>query len=204
VPTWVALLRAVNLGSHNKVSMPKLREVLTDAGFTDVKTYVNSGNVVFDSKLRSAAKAGQAVHDLICEHFDIDTPVLMRTGPELAKVLDWNPFPDAAADHPNLVAVLHLSGEPEAERVETFLAGNYAPVRVAHRGEEVVIDWHDRTGRPKVDTALKKLGVHATARNWRTLTALVAMSGPDPQGERGATRAGPTEGRGRTRSRSGR
>jgi uncharacterized protein (DUF1697 family) len=176
VPTWVALLRAVNLGARNKVSMPTLREVLTGAGFTDVQTYVNSGNVVLGSTLRSPAKVGQAVHDLIAEHFGVDTPVMMRTGPQLAAVHDWNPFPDAAADHPNLVAVLHLSGAPEAAAVETFLAGEYAPVRVAHRGEEVVIDWHDRTGRPKVDTALKKLGVHATARNWRTLTALTEMT----------------------------
>ncbi|HEV7657993.1 MAG TPA: DUF1697 domain-containing protein [Mycobacteriales bacterium] len=176
MPTWVALLRAVNLGAHNKVSMPKLRTVLTDAGFTGVKTYVNSGNVVLDSTMRSPAKVGQAVHDLIGEHFEVDTPVMMRTGRQLAAVLDWNPFPDAAADHPKLVAVLHLSGAPEAELVETFLAGDYAPIRVAHRGEEVVIDWHDATGRPNVDRALKKLGVHATARNWRTLTALTELT----------------------------
>jgi uncharacterized protein (DUF1697 family) len=176
VPTWVALLRAVNLGAHNKVPMPGLRSVLTDAGFTDVRTYVNSGNVVLGSSLRSPAKVGQAVHDLIAEHFGVDTPVIMRTGAQLAAVHDWNPFPDAAADRPHLVAVLHLSGEPEAARVETFLAGDYAPVRVAHRGEEVVVDWHERSGRPAVDTALKKLGVHATARNWRTLTALVEMT----------------------------
>jgi uncharacterized protein (DUF1697 family) len=176
VPTWVALLRAVNLGAHNKVPMPALRTVLTDAGFTGVRTYVNSGNVVLDSTLRSPAKVGQRVHDLIAEHFGVDTPVMMRTGAELAAVYDWNPFPDAAADHPHLVAVLHLSGEPEAARVEAFLAADYAPVRVAHRGEEVVIDWHDRSGRPRVDSALKKLGVHATARNWRTLTALVELT----------------------------
>jgi uncharacterized protein (DUF1697 family) len=176
VPTWVALLRAVNLGARNKVSMPTLREVLTAAGFTAVKTYVNSGNVVFDSTMRSPAKVGQAVHDVICEHFDVDTPVMMRTGAQLAAVYDWNPFPDAAEEHPNLLAVLHLSDEPAAAAVETFLAGDYAPVRVAHRGAEVVIDWHDRTGRPKVDTALKKLGVHATARNWRTLTALTELT----------------------------
>jgi uncharacterized protein (DUF1697 family) len=176
VPTWVALLRAVNLGSHNKVSMPTLRTVLTDAGFGDVKTYVNSGNVVLDSTLRSPAKVGQRVHDLIAEHFGVDTPVMMRTGAQLAKVLEWNPFPDAAAGRPNLVAVLHLSGEPEAAAVQTLLAGDYAPVRVAHRGEEVVVDWHERFGRPKVDTALKKLGVDATARNWRTLTALVELT----------------------------
>jgi uncharacterized protein (DUF1697 family) len=174
--TWVALLRAVNLGSRNKVSMPKLRAALEDEGFTDVKTYVNSGNVVLDSTLRSPAKVGRRVHDVICEHFGVDTPVMMRTGAQLATVLDWNPFPDAAAEHPNLVAVLHLSGEPEAAAVETLLAGDYAPVRVAHRGEEVVVDWHDRTGRPPVDRALKKLGVDATARNWRTLTALVDLT----------------------------
>lgn len=178
MPTWVALLRAVNLGARNKVSMPALREVLTGAGFTDVKTYVNSGNVVLGSSLRSPARVGQAVHDLIAEHFGVDTPVMMRTGPQLAAVLDWNPFPDAAADHPHLVAVLHLSGEPEAAAVERFLAGDYAPVRVAHRGAEVVVDWHDATGRPRVDTALKKLGVHTTARNWRTLTALAEMTRP--------------------------
>jgi uncharacterized protein (DUF1697 family) len=172
----VALLRAVNLGAHNKVSMPALRSALTDAGFTEVRTYVNSGNVVLDSPLRSPAKVGTAVHDLIVEHFDVDTPVLMRTGRQLAAVLDWNPFPDAAAAHPQLVAVLHLSAEPTAAAVQALLARDYAPVRVAHRGEEVVIDWHDRTGRLPVDRAVKKLGVDATARNWRTLTALVGMT----------------------------
>jgi uncharacterized protein (DUF1697 family) len=176
VPTWVALLRAVNLGSHNKVSMPKLREALAEEGFTAVKTYVNSGNVVLGSTMRSPAKVGQAVHDVILEHFAVDTPVMMRTGPQLAEVLGWNPFPDAAAEHPHLVAVLHLSAEPEAAAVETLLAGDYAPVRVAHRGEEVVVDWHERFGRPTVDRALKKLGVDATARNWRTLTNLVEMT----------------------------
>jgi uncharacterized protein (DUF1697 family) len=156
--------------------MPKLRDALAAGGFTDVKTYVNSGNVVLDSTMRSPAKVGQAVHDVILDHFGVDTPVMMRTGPQLATVLEWNPFRDATAEHPNLVAVLHLSTAPEAALVETFLAGDYAPVRVAHRGHEVVIDWHDRSGRPKVDNAVKKLGVDATARNWRTLTALVEMT----------------------------
>ena len=176
MPTWVALLRAVNLGARNKVSMPKLREVLAESGFSNVRTYVNSGNVVLDSPLRSAAKVGTAVHDVIAEHFGVDTPVVVRTGRQLADVLAWNPFPEAVDRQPRLVAVLHLSGEPEAAAVETLLAGDYAPVRVAHRGAEVVIDWHDRSGRPSVDRAVKKLGVEATARNWRTLAALVELT----------------------------
>lgn len=176
MPTWVALLRAVNLGARNKVPMPTLRTALTEAGFTAVRTYVNSGNVVLDSPLRSPAKVGTTVHDVIAEHFGVDTPVIMRTGPQLAAVLDWNPFPDAAAERPHLVGVLHLSGEPAAAAVETLLAGDYAPARVAHRGAEVVVDWHDRTGLPTADRAVKKLGVQATARNWRTLAALVELT----------------------------
>jgi uncharacterized protein (DUF1697 family) len=176
VPTWVALLRAVNLGARNKVSMPVLREQLTAAGCTNVRTYVNSGNVVLDSPLRSPAKVGAAVHAVIRDHFGVDTPVIVRTGPQLAAVLAWNPFPAAAADRPNLVAVLHLAAEPTAAAVDALLAGDHAPVRVAHRGAEVVVDWHDRTGVPAVDRAVRKLGVEATARNWRTLTALVEMT----------------------------
>jgi uncharacterized protein (DUF1697 family) len=156
--------------------MPKLRSALEAEGFTAVRTYVNSGNVVLDSTLRSPAKVGQRVHDVILDHFGVDTPVMTRTGAQLAAVLAWNPFPDAAAERPRLVAVLHLSGEPEAERVESFLAGDYAPIRVAHCGEEVVIDWYDQYGRPAVDRALRQLQVDATARNWRTLTALVEMT----------------------------
>lgn len=175
--TWVALLRAVNLGARNKVPMPELRTALEAEGFTAVRTYVNSGNVVFDSTLRSPAKVGQQVHDVILDQFGVDTPVIMRTGAQLAAVLDWNPFPDGAAERPHLIAVLHLSGEPEAGRVTELLAGDYAPIRVAHRGEEVVVDWYDRYGRPAVDKALRKLAVDATARNWRTLTALVEMTG---------------------------
>lgn len=176
MPTWVALLRAVNLGNVNKVSMPVLRERLAEAGFRNVRTYVNSGNVVLDSTLRSAAKVGRQVHDVIAEHFGVDTPVMMRTGPQLAAVRAWDPFPDAAADHPQLVAVVHLSGEPDAAGVEALLAADHAPARVAHRGEEVVIDWHDRTGRPSVERAMRKLGVEGTARNWRTLTNLVDLT----------------------------
>lgn len=176
MPTWVALLRAVNLGSRNKVPMPRLRTALAEAGCTDVRTYVNSGNVVLGSPLRSPAGVGALVHDVVLAQFGVDTPVIVRTGPQLAAVLDWNPFPAAAAERPNLVAVLHLSGTPDAAAVAALLAADHAPVRIAHRGEEVVVDWYDRTGRPSVERAVGKLGVPATARNWRTLTALVGLT----------------------------
>ena len=176
MPTWVALLRAVNLGAHNKVPMPALRTALSAAGFTGVRTYVNSGNVVLDSRLRSAAKVGGAVHDVILEHFGVDTPVMMRTGAQLAAVLEWNPFPADAADRPNLTAVLHLAEEPPRAAVEELLAADVSPDRIAYRGEEIVVAWAKGTGRPATERVLRRVGVPATARNWRTLTALVEMT----------------------------
>jgi uncharacterized protein (DUF1697 family) len=156
--------------------MPVLREALADAGFSDVRTYVQSGNVVLRSSLRSADEVGALVRKVVAERFDVDTTVVVRSGAQLAKVLAWNPFPEAAAERPHLVAVLHLASKPEADAVDELLAEDYSPVRVAHRGQEVVVDWNDRTGAPKVDRALKKVGRDGTARNWRTLTALVDLT----------------------------
>lgn len=175
--TWVALLRAVNLGARNKVSMPVLRSALGGAGFENVRTYVNSGNVILDSPLRSAAAVSAAVHDVISRHFGLAVPVTVRTGAQLAEVLGWNPFPAAAASRPNLVAVLHLAGTPDPARVADMLAAEVAPDEIAARGSEVVVAWANRTGNPKTDRALKLVGVEGTARNWRTLTKLVELTG---------------------------
>jgi uncharacterized protein (DUF1697 family) len=177
VPTWVALLRAVNLGKVNKVSMPVLREALTEAGFIDVRTYVQSGNILLDSPLRSPAKVGAEVGRIVHERFGVDTPVVTRTAAQLRAVLDWNPFPEAAAERPKLVHVVHLSAVPDADKVEALLAADVGKASVAHRGEEVVVDWVDVSGGGSADRALKKLGVDGTARNWRTLTALVELAG---------------------------
>lgn len=176
MPTWVALLRAVNLGNVNKVSMPVLREALAEAGFTEVRTYVQSGNVVLDSPLRSPAKVGAAVGRVVHERFGVDTPVVMRTGKQLRAVLDWNPFPEAAADRPQLTYVVHLSGTPAPAAVEKVLAADTAPDAVAVRGQEMVIAYAKTSRESRTATALKKIGVDGTARNWRTLTALVELT----------------------------
>ena len=176
MPTWVALLRAVNLGAHNKVSMPKLREALAEAGFSNVRTYVQSGNVVVDSTLRSPAKVATAVHDVIVEQFGVDTPVIVRTGRQLAEVLAWNPFPEAVDRQPKLVAVIHLAANPAAAAVREVLAADVSPDEIAVRGQEVVVAWAKGTGNPRTDRVLRKVGVPGTARNWRTLGALVELT----------------------------
>lgn len=176
MPTWVALLRAINLGSRNKVSMPALRTALTEAGFTDVRTYVQSGNVVLGCELTDAAGVGSAVRKVVAEVSGVDTPVVVRRGAELAEVLAWNPFPEAAAAQPHLVQVVHLTGLPDPAAVEAVLATDVAPDAVAYRGLEVVIAYAAGSRNSRTGSALRKLKVDGTARNWRTLTALVELT----------------------------
>ncbi len=176
MPTWVALLRAVNLGGRNRVSMPVLREGLAAAGFTAVRTYVNSGNVVAGSALTDPAAVAAAVRRVVAERFDLDVPVVVRTGEQLDALVAWNPFPDAAAERPNLVQVVHLVAEPDPDRLAAVLAADVAPDRIAARGTEVVIAYADRTTGTAAERAMRRLGTEGTARNWRTLRALADLA----------------------------
>ena len=91
----IVLLRGINLGSKRRVSMPKLREELEDAGFEDVKTYVQSGNVVLSSS-KPVKQTARAVEKLIKERFRLDVPVVVRTKGELAAVVTANPLEEKA------------------------------------------------------------------------------------------------------------
>ena len=174
---WVSLLRAVNLGAHNKVSMPVLRDLLEQSGFADVRTYVQSGNIVTRSSHRSREKVAALIGGVVAEHFGVDTPVVVRTPGELRAVHDWNPFPDAAAERPKLVQVCHLVEPPSPAAVESVLAED-VPEPIAVRGVEVVVDYRDNIQGSRVSPAWlsRRLGVEGTARNWRTLAALVEMT----------------------------
>lgn len=177
MPVWVSLLRGVNLGAHNQVNMPRLREALATEGFEDVRTYVQSGNVVAASRHRSAERVAATVRDVVRQHFDVDAPVVVRTPDQLRAVLDWCPFPDAVTA-PTRVHVVHLVADPAPERVAALLAEDWGPDGVAVRGREAVVRYDVTMHRSRLQhaTLTRRLGVDGTARNWRTLTALVAMT----------------------------
>ena len=157
--------------------MPQLRESLTDAGFEDVQTYVQSGNVVLTSSAKPAKVAARA-EELIAERFGFDVDVIVRTADELAEVVRLNPLADIA-DNPKRYQVSFCDGEPDPEAVEQ-IAGAAAPSeRLVAIGRELYA-WHpDGVGRSKMWNKLagKTLGVRATARNWTTVTTLLEMAG---------------------------
>ncbi len=155
--------------------MPELRSALEEAGFGDVKTYVQSGNVVLSSRGAATAVA-RKVGRVISTRFDLDIEVVVRTRDELAGIVKRNPHAGVATD-PKRYQVTFLSEKPGKEligRVERLAAEGE---KIAHAGRELYV-WHpDGIGRSKLAELLagRRLGVVATSRNWRTVEALLEL-----------------------------
>jgi uncharacterized protein (DUF1697 family) len=172
----IALLRGVNLGPRNRVPMPALREVLTDAGFGDVRTYVQSGNVVLSSEA-SPEVVARDCERLIARGFGLDIPVVVRTRDELADVVRRNPLGQVATN-PKRYQVTFFAAKPDPGVVPRLEAAALADERFVLFGRELYA-WHpDGIGRSRLWALLagKTLGVTATARNWTTVTSLLALA----------------------------
>jgi len=172
----IVLLRGINLGSTNRVAMPNLRSALADAGFEDVATYVQSGNVVLSSS-DSAAKVGRAVERLIEKEFGLEIPVVVRTRAQVAAVVKRNPL-GKVAKNPKRYQVSFLEKKPTAALMRKLEAVAAPTERVVSAGREIYA-WHpEGVVRSKLWAALagKDLGVTATARNWTTVTTLLELA----------------------------
>jgi uncharacterized protein (DUF1697 family) len=172
----IALLRGINVGPNKRIAMPALRDLLTGAGFDDVQTYVQSGNVVLSTELVSD-RLERECERLISEEFGFHVDVVTRSREELAKVVERNPFGDIATD-PKRYQVSFLSAELEPQRVEALAAAATESEQFVSRGRELYA-WHpDGAARSRLwaKLAAPNLGVKATARNWTTVTTLLAMT----------------------------
>lgn len=172
----IVLLRAVNVGGRNRVAMPALREALTDAGMGDVRTYVQSGNVVLDSG-SSPAELTTECERIIAERFGLDVAVVVRTRNQLAKAIERDPFVDVA-DNPRLYQVSFCSGTPDKAAVAKLAERAAGDERLAVHGREIYAWFPDGVGRSRLAAQLGRqaLGVSVTARNWTTVAKLLALA----------------------------
>lgn len=172
----IALLRAINLGPRRRVAMGELRELLTALGYQDVRTHLQSGNVVLSSEESEQQLAGELEREISTQR-GIETQVVVRTRDELADVVARNPLADVVKD-PKRCQVTFLSAELRPEREQRLAALDVAPERFVVSGREIYA-WHpDGVQRSALATALtdRRLGVTATARNWNTVTKLLALA----------------------------
>jgi uncharacterized protein (DUF1697 family) len=175
MPRHIALLRGINLGSRNRVSMPDLRELLAAHGHKDVATLVQSGNIVLTSRL-SPRRLERDLQKQIADGLGVDTPVIVRTRDELADVIARDPMGDVV-DNPKLYQVTFLAEEPAADLVAEIDGMDVAPERVHLSGRELYT-WHPNgIQRAKVDRlrTMKRLPT-GTARNWNTVTKLLELA----------------------------
>lgn len=165
--TFIALLRAVNVGGTGKLPMTELKSMCEAAGFTSVKTYIASGNVVFDSD-KSAAKVKAALEAALLAYAGKPVQVLVRTAPEMAKVLAANPFPDKA---PNRTVAIFLDQAPPADTLATLTGKKEEEIVLGAR--EIYVHY----GAGMADSKLKmRAASEGTARNINTIAKLVEMS----------------------------
>jgi uncharacterized protein (DUF1697 family) len=170
---WVVLLRAVNLGSRNKVPMAQLRAVLGEAGYGDVRTYIASGNVLLDGP-RSKAAVARKLERLIADEFGVQTIAIMRTPKELSTVVAGHPFGrDTAHSH-----VVFLAEQPTKVAVAGLADADHSPDRAVVAGRDVYVRYPAGVQGSRLSAARLEqlLGVAATHRNWRTVAALAELA----------------------------
>jgi uncharacterized protein (DUF1697 family) len=174
----IALLRGINVGGHNKVPMADLRGALEAAGFEDVKTYVQSGNVALTAKEKAPGKVGRAVERAIEDAFGFDVAVVVRSRAEVAALVEEDPLGDVATN-PTYRIVVFLAEKLDRKRLADVDPKAFAPEAFALRDYEIVMWAPDGQRDSKLVKALseKRTGVVGTARNWRTVEKLLDLAG---------------------------
>jgi len=181
MPTFVILLRAVNVGSTGKLPMADFRKLLTDSNCAKVETYIQSGNAVVDAKCSAPALA-KSVTAALAKYMGAPVPVIVRTHAELDRIIAANPFAaEAAADGARVHAVF-LSAAPPATKAAALeeVIAKYPARRDRYylQGDTLYLHLPDGAADSKftAQTVDRALGVTATARNWNTVLKLHAMS----------------------------
>jgi uncharacterized protein (DUF1697 family) len=168
--TYVAFLRAINLGSTNKIAMPALRATAERLGYTDVRTYINSGNLLFSATADDAGLEA-VISRAIEADFGLQIDVAVRSAEQLRSILADNPYPDG---DPSRVTVAFLIGPPPPDVGQRLAAVADEPYTVA--GREVWVNYTRGQGRSKLAAQFGRvIGASATVRNVRTVSKVVEM-----------------------------
>lgn len=176
--TYISILRGINVGGHRKILMAELRKMYEQLDFTQVKSYIQSGNVVFESdKKMSSLELENRLEKSIKETFGHEVPVLVRTSEEWEESINKNPFLNKETN-PAKLFITFLSEIPSSEFKQELLSIDFSPDTIAIIAKCVYLHCERKYHETKITHQLieRKLKVKATARNWRTIMKLKEMS----------------------------
>ncbi len=171
----MALLRGINVGGKNKLPMQDLAELFRDAGCTQVRTYIQSGNVLFSSTSEPSKKILPLIEKRIADDFGFKVPLVLRTLEELERVTQANPFlkgEDTSALH-----VAFLAARPTSAQIASLDPARSPPDAFVVQGRDIYLHCPNGIARTRLTNAWfdSRLGTTSTLRNWRTVLTLLEL-----------------------------
>ena len=176
--TYIAILRGINVSGHKLIKMEALRKLFDEIGFKNTKTYIQSGNVVFQGKQVKVQDLEKKIASSILKEFSFEVPVLVKEADELDIVLKNNPFINKRKEDITKLHVTFLSAEPEKANIDKIKEGNYAADEFIVTGKTVYLFCPNGYGNTKLSNTFfeNKFKVTATTRNWKTINELFTMA----------------------------
>ncbi|EXU68653.1 hypothetical protein Z951_08655 [Streptomyces sp. PRh5] len=174
----IALLRGINVGGNRKFPMARQRELMAELGFEDVTVHLQTGNIVFADPGTPPERTARTLEDHFAAGLGFPVDVVVRTRDELAAAIEANPYPEAVAE-PKTLHVVFLADVPaDTAALDALDPAGYAPDAFHRIGREIFLHCPDGVGRSKLAAKVTnaRLGVPATARNWNTVTKLLALA----------------------------
>ena len=174
MPVLIALIRGINVGGHKMLKMADVKVLCESMGLRDVRTHLQSGNVVFRTAKTDRARLGKELESAL----GVEAKIILRSAEEMRAVVAANPMREAAQRAPSGFIVTFLSGKPSAAAMQSLRDAYSGPEKMELHGTELYIEYTAGMGTSKLTNVLieRKLGVAGTARNWNTVTKLVEIA----------------------------
>ncbi len=175
MPTWIAFFRGINVGGKNVLPMRELVSLLEQRGCVDIRTYIQSGNVVFQSSESKSESLSRRIASTIARECGFDPAVMILSEKELAVAVSGNPFRKAEAD-PKSLHLYFLASKPKRSDVSKLNELKSENESFAVKDAVLYLHTPDGFGKSKLAGNVERLlGVAATARNWRTVTKMCEL-----------------------------
>jgi uncharacterized protein (DUF1697 family) len=178
MPVVIAMLRGVNLGPHRRIKMDALCALCESLQFRDVRSYVQSGNVIFRTDERDLGTLTKRMEKAFEQRFGFQSDVILRTASELKQVIAKNPFAKRRGIEPKRLLVTFLAADPGEDARVLVRKMKTEPEELWIDGRELYIYYPNGMARPKVSWAAleKALKTSGTGRNWNSVTNMLQMA----------------------------
>jgi len=178
MPVYIAMLRGINIGPHKRMKMEKLRASCEELGFVKVKTYIQSGNIVFQAPKLSSATAAKKIETQIVTDFGFSVNVISRTAEETKKVVEGNPLLREPGIDPSKFHVVFLAEVPSPDAIKKLAGITLSPDKVRHSGKEIYFYFPNGVSGSSIwkHNLDRVMLVCGTMRNWNTVNTLYKMA----------------------------